>query len=181
MHVVKHGQSKVFSHEHVNVTAAQKAYVQLLSLVLAAAKDWTQQYATSDTSHHSLRSMCWIKQPYDAFWNKLPGLGRPDFPHVVADSANDNILVQPVVDSGHKSLPEAANAPGVMTEVQSQDECAAVTDDSLLHKTSCKSDSSGKAAHKSAKNSRWLSCWWPPACMPNTCSPLSNRSISSCP
>ena len=133
--------------------------------MLVAAKDWTQKYATSDTSHHSLRFMCWAKQPYDAFWNKLPDLKCPEIPCVVADLANSKIFVQPEVASGHRSLPEAVHAPGVRTEVQIQDECAAVTDDSLLHKTSCKSDSSGKVAHESARNSCWLSHRWRHACI----------------
>ena len=163
MLVVKHVQSKVFSHGHVNVTVALKVYVRLSSIVLVAAKDWTQQYATSDTSHHSLRSMCWTKQPYNAFWNKLPDPKLPEMPCVIA--ANSKIFAQPEIASGHRSLPEAVDASGVRTEVQNHDGCAAATHDSLLHKTSCKSDLSGKAAHESAGNSCWLSCRWRHACV----------------
>ena len=130
-------------------------------LMPVAAKDWTQLYATSDISHHSLRptySIWGTKQPYDAFWNKLPNLEHAGSPYVIADSANSDTLVQPVVDSGHKSLAEAVDAPVVMTAVQTKD-VATMTDDSMSNKTSCKSDTSGKAAHKPASNR-----WWPPAC-----------------
>lgn len=113
-------------------TAAQKVCVQMLCLVPAAAKDWTQQYATSDTSYHSLRSMCWTKQPYGTFWNKLPDLDRPEFPHVVADSASDNIPVQPVADSGHKFLGRCSRCAWCHDiKFQAKNEYAAITNDSL--------------------------------------------------